>query len=212
MLTLESAELGTLKIPPSDCGACSGSVGRRSGDGLGGNETEGSQSDLLIVRKGDILDFVGGPSLVDEQSVAVILAGREVKVPRENVAGVVYATHMRFAPGNPCASRDGTGKSACGEIRRGSGWNAQLELVGIGSIQIPAQSLQSFDFALGRIQPLMKAHFARQTWPTGVSETVVAIRSHAYSPNSFEKVPLKAGRQNLQRRSAGSSQRSWSSR
>lgn len=194
VLTLESSELGTLKIPTERLrSVLLAPLDAAQATAWEEMKLKASQSDLLIVRKGENLDFVGGTiGSVDEQSVAVISRGREVKVPREKVAGVVYATHA-IAPGSPvCEAVTTRGSRLRVKSVAIQDGNAQLELVGIGSIQIPAQSLQSLDFALGRIQPLMKA-LARQTLPTGVSETVVAIRSHAYSPNSFEKVPLKLG-------------------
>jgi hypothetical protein len=194
ILTLESAELGSLKIPTERLRSLLLSpLEAAQGPAWEEMKAKVSQSDLLIVRKGENLDFVGGTiGSIDEQSVAVISRGREVKVPREKVAGVVYATHP-IVPGSPTCevvtARGSRLRAKSVVIQDG---RAQLELVGIPAIGIPAESLQSLDFALGRIQPLMKA-LSRQTLPTGVSESVVAIRSHAYSPNSFEKVPLKLG-------------------
>ena len=193
-LTLESTELGTLKIPTDRLRSLLLSpLDAPLQPAWEEMKQKVSQSDLLIVRKGENLDFVGGTiGSVDAESVAVISRGREVKVPRERVAGVVYATHKTVSGSPMCEAITAQGSRLRVKSVAIQSGKVQLELVGVPAVELPIEALQSLDFALGRIQPLMKA-LSRQTLPTGVSETVVAIRNHAYSPNSFEKVPLKLG-------------------
>lgn len=152
-----------------------------------------SQSDLLIVRKGDNLDFVGGTiGAVDETSVALIARGREVKVPREKIVGIVFATH-KLSRGNPiCQVTTGNGSSLRVKSVEVKGGQAHLALVSAVPLQVPVEVLRSFDYALGRIVPLMKS-ISRQTLPAGVSEATVAVRNHAYSSSTLQKVPLKLG-------------------
>ena len=154
-----------------------------------------SQSDLLIVRKGENLDFVGGTiGAVSEGAVTLISRGREVKVPREKIVGLVYATHKVVVGSPVCevATRNGSRlRIKGGELLEGK---AQLTLHGTPPIQmqIPLEALRSFDFGLGRIVPLMKS-MTQQKLPAGVSETTVAVRNHAYSSSSLQKIPLLLG-------------------
>lgn len=156
-------------------------------------QTKSSQSDLLIVRKGDNLDFVGGTiGSVDETAVALIARGREVKVPREKIVGIVFATH-KLTRGSPiCEASTGNGSSLRVKTLEVKDGQARLSLVSAVPLQIPVESLRSLDYALGRISPLMKS-ISRQTLPPGVSEATVAVRNHAYSSSTLHKVPLKVG-------------------
>lgn len=194
VLVMEAAELGSVKLPtdrlrslllaPLDAALLPAWDEMRQKE---------SQSDLLVVKKGENLDFVGGTiGSIDEMSVAVISRGREVKVPRDRVAGVVYATHKMVSGTAVCEVVTAQGSRLRVKSVTIEGGKVRLELAGVSSLELSAESIVSLDFALGRIQPLLKA-LSRQTLPTGVSENVVAIRNHAYSPNSFEKVPLKLG-------------------
>lgn len=195
-LTLVSAELGTLTLPtekvhsvllaPVDAAQLAAWEEMRK---------KVSQSDLLIVRKGENLDFVGGTiGSVEAGAVTLIARGREVKVPREKIVGIVYATH-KIVTGSPaCEVVTGNGSRLRVkgiEIVEGQ---ARLNLTSGIELKLPVAALRSLDFGLGRIVPLMKA-LTRQTLPPGVSETTVGVRSYALLPSTLEKVPLRLGNQ-----------------
>ena len=152
-----------------------------------------SQSDLLIIRKGENLDFVGGTiGSVDAEAVTLISRGREVKVPREKIVGVVYATH-KLSPGSPvCEVTTGNGSQLRVKTIEVLDGKARLIMANAVPLQVPAEALRSLDFGLGRIVPLMKA-ITRQTLPPSVSESTVAVRDHAYSSNTLQKVQLLVG-------------------
>ena len=193
-LTLASAELGTLTLPtekvqsvllaPVDAAQTAAWEEMRK---------KVSQSDLLIVRKGENLDFVGGTiGSVEAGAVTLLSRGREVKVPREKIVGVVYATH-KLSPGSPACevvTSNGSRLRVKGiEILEGQ---ARLDLTAGTELTFPVEALRSLDFGLGRIVPLMKT-LTRQTLPPGVSEATVAVRNHAYSPSTLQKIPLRLG-------------------
>ncbi len=195
-LTLVSAELGTLTLPtekvhsvllaPLDAAQLAAWEEMRK---------KVSQSDLLIVRKGENLDFVGGTiGSVEAGAVTLIARGREVKVPREKIVGIVYATH-KIVTGSPAcevATGNGSRLRVKGiEIQEGQ---ARLNLTSGIELKLPFAALRNLDFGLGRIVPLMKT-LTRQTLPPGISEMTVAVRNYALLPSTLQKVPLRLGNQ-----------------
>jgi len=152
-----------------------------------------SQSDLLIVRKGENLDFVGGTiGTVVGDSVTLISRGREVKVPREKIVGIVYATHKLVTGSPTCEVTTGNGSRLRVKTIEVQAGQTRLTLTNAVPLQFPMGALRSLDYALGRIVPLMKT-VSRQTLPPGVSEATVAVRSHAYSSSTLQKIPLLVG-------------------
>ncbi len=193
-LTLVSEEWGTLTFPTEQVQSVL-LTGIDAAQASAWNEMrqKASQSDLLIIRKGENLDFVGGTmGSVDNDAVAVISRGREVKVPREKIVGIVYATH-KLAPGSPmCEVSTGNGSRLRVkgiEIQEG---RARLTLTNTTALQCPVEALRSLDFGLGRIAPLLKA-LTRRKLPSGVAESTVDVRSHAYSSSTLQKLPLMLG-------------------
>ena len=196
-LKLTSSELGELSLPTEQVHSVL--LVKLDAPQVGAwNEmqSKSSQSDLLVVRKGDNLDFVGGTiGSVDETAVALIARGREVKVPRERIVGIVFSTH-KIARGNPvCEVSTGNGSTLRVKSLEVKDGQARLALVSTVPLQVPVEALRSLDYALGRIVPLMKS-ISRQTLPPGVSEATVAVRNHAYSSSTLQKVPLKLGGKN----------------
>ncbi len=193
-LTLLSAELGTLTLPTDKVhSVLLAPVDATQSAAWDEMRMKVSQSDLLIVRKGDNLDFVGGTiGSVAADAVTLISRGREVKVPREKIVGIVYATHQTVAGNSACEVVTGNGSRLRVqgiEIQKGQ---ARLDLTAGIPLEVPVESLRSLNFGLGRIVPLLKA-MTRQTLPRGVSESTVAVRSHAYSSSTLQKVRLKVG-------------------
>ena len=193
-LTLDSVELGSITLPTEMVhSVLLATVDTAQLTVWEEMRKKVSQSDLLIVRKGENLDFVGGTiGSVDAEAVTLISRGREVKVPRERIVGVVYATH-KLVPGSPAcevSTLNGSRLRVKGvDVQAGL---ARLDLIVGPQLEFPMEALQSLDFGLGRIVPLMKA-VTRQTLPPGVSEATVAVRDHAYSSSTLKKIPLKVG-------------------
>ena len=193
-LTLTSEQLGELSLPTDQVhSVLLVSLNESQSPAWEEMRKKASQSDLLVVRKGENLDFVGGTiGSVEGAAVTLISRGREVKVPREKIVGVVYATH-KLVPGSPaCEVTTGNGsrlRAKTIEIQEGQ---TQVTLTSGMPLQFPVDALKSLDFGLGRIVPLMKA-LTRQTLPPGVSEATVAVRNHAYSSSSLQKIPLLIG-------------------
>lgn len=193
-LTLESAELGTLTMPTENVfSILLAAVDSTQLAAWEEMRKKVSQSDLLVVRKGENLDFVGGTiGSIDATAVTLISRGREVKVPREKIVGVVYATHP-LVPGSPaCEVSTGNGSRLRVKGIEVQAGQARLDLTSGLPLQISVEALRTLNFGLGRIVPLMKT-VSRQTLPPGVSEATVAVRNHAYSSSTLQKIPLLLG-------------------
>ncbi len=193
-LALESAELGTLTVPIEKVlSILLAAVDSTQLIAWEEMRAKVSQSDLLVVRKGENLDFVGGTiGSIDATAVTLISRGREVKVPREKIVGVVYATH-KLVPGSPaCEVSTGNGSRLRAKGIEVQSGQAKLDLTSGIPLQFPVEALRTLDFGLGRIVPLMKT-VSRQTLPPGISEATVAVRNHAYSSSTLQKIPLRLG-------------------
>ncbi|QDU36199.1 NPCBM/NEW2 domain protein [Maioricimonas rarisocia] len=110
-----------------------------------------TQNDLLVIRKGDALDFAAG--LVGEisaESVTLLLNQREIAVPRERVFGVVYAE--RKAPTGDVLCQIRTDAADVLQVARLSVTEEGLEarLIAGVTLTIDPGHARVADFGLGR--------------------------------------------------------------
>jgi hypothetical protein len=115
--------------------------------------TRDTSNDLLVIRKGDALDFVAGVvGDVSEKEVKLLARGRDLAVPRERVFGIVYVPH---APA----------QAPLCEVALASGDHlrvSELAIAGdqlaakIGEVRVPVPlaEIASLDFTLGKIKAL----------------------------------------------------------
>ena len=114
-----------------------------------------SEQDLLIVRKGDALDFAGGVvGEIGEETITVLLGERELSVERERVFGFVFP---REAPAQDAAVCEL--KTEADDLLRLQSIEMREESL-IGTIvfgpevAISIDEVQLIDFGLGRIRYL----------------------------------------------------------
>jgi len=111
-----------------------------------------NKSDLVVVRKGDVLDQIKAViGEIKEQEVHLILGKREVDVPLEKVFGLIYAAgkqdevktlgHLRLINQDQLAAK---------KIKwTGEDWLVDLALG--GRVKIGTDQLQQIDFSQGKI-------------------------------------------------------------
>jgi hypothetical protein len=163
---------------------------RDAWDELRARET---RNDLLVVRKGNALDFVGGVAAdVTEQSVKMLVNDRDVPVPRERVFGIVYP---RPAPASERAVCELALDS--GDRLRLTGITltadeASATLVAGPLVTVPAARIRAVDFGLGRVKYLADMSETADYEPVGLitSEDVQKLRKNSNSLGG----PLKVGR------------------
>ena len=60
-------------------------------------QTRGARDDLLVIRKGDVLDYVGGTvTQITAQAITVSVRGRDLKAPTDKVFGVIFANRKKI--------------------------------------------------------------------------------------------------------------------
>ena len=161
---------------------------RESWDELRGRE---ARNDLLVVRKGNALDFVGGVvAEVSGQSVKMLVNDRDVPVPRDRVFGIVYP---RAAPAREPA--------AC-ELELDSGDRLRLTsvtltadqasatLVAGPQVMLSVERIRAVDFGLGRVKYLTDMPETVTYEPVGLvtSEDVQKLRKNMNSLGGSLKV------------------------
>lgn len=111
-----------------------------------------SRQDLLIVRKGDVLDHLDGVAgRIDEQTVQFRLDGEDVSVKRERVFGIVYARKAVEAPAAGARADLVNGDQLFVRSVVWSDDQWRLTLPGDKAVTLPADALRTIDFSLGKI-------------------------------------------------------------
>ncbi|MFG0333940.1 MAG: NPCBM/NEW2 domain-containing protein [Maioricimonas sp. JB049] len=114
-----------------------------------------TQNDLLVIRKGDALDFAAG--LVGEisaASVTLLLNQREIAVPRERVFGVVYAERTSPAGEILCQLRTDAADSLQVARLSVTDQGLQARLVAGDTLTLAPSHVRVADFGLGRARYL----------------------------------------------------------
>ncbi|MBX3442940.1 MAG: NPCBM/NEW2 domain-containing protein [Planctomyces sp.] len=115
-----------------------------------------TRNDLLIVRKGEALDFVAGViGDVTDAQVTLLVRDREVPVPRDRVYGLVFASGEAPAGGaivSEVQTTDGQRLMA----REVSLDGDVLQVRGAGELRaaIPLSQVAALDFTLGKVKSL----------------------------------------------------------
>lgn len=183
--TLASAALGSQQVPLEQVRSVRlAALDSKVRDAWSELRTREARGDLLVVRKGDTLDFVGGVvAEVADASVEVLVDNREVPVPRERVFGIVYP--------RPAPARD----AAVCELALDSGDRLRLSEIALTETElnaalvsgpratVPVGLVRSIDFGLGRVRYLADLPEAATYSPVGLigSEDVMKVRKNGNS-------------------------------
>jgi len=114
-----------------------------------------TREDLLVIRKGDVLDYVAGSvGRVTAESVTVLARGKELSAPRERIFGIIFTSQ----PVPPGARRvavrtawDDTLQAQALALDNGS---LVVTTSSLGDWTLPVDGLASIDFGGGRIRML----------------------------------------------------------
>lgn len=123
-------------------------------------ESRGARDDLLIFRKGDLLDYVAGSvSNVDEKGVTISVRGRDLTAPLERVFAVVFANRAtKEQPGL------GLVRTTSGDILKAKSLilkenNLEVSIVSGIEASIDLAKIREIDFGGGRIRFLADLPF-----------------------------------------------------
>ena len=150
-----------------------------------------AQTDLVVIRKGDALDFVVGTlSEIQAEKVEILVKSKAVVVPRDRVFGLVFGK-----------SNTALGKPVC-EVITQNGNKFRLQTVAVTGldtltgktatgidVKLPLSTLKKIDFTLGRIRYLADLPEEAEYKSEGLvrSEFVLQVRKNRTSGNT----PLK---------------------
>ncbi len=188
--TVESSELGKLELNlPSVSTVRFGALDSKVGAAWQELQSRGPDRDLLIIRKGDKLDFVQGVvSEVTDAQVKFLLGSRSVPLPRERVFGIVYAN--REVPETAAFCDVILTGDARFQVQSLVSQDGQLtgKLLGGSDFSIPWESVKTLDFSLGKIRYLADME-PRKVEYTPYFDRMFEIRRN----RNFDGNPLKLG-------------------
>lgn len=111
--------------------------------------------DLLVIRKGDVLDYQDGIiGDIDDKLVKFSLDGDEIPIKREKVFGIIYARRPP-GTGKPLCRLDlGKSDELLVESVTCDGKKAAAILMAGAKIDLNAEALRSIDYSLGKVRYL----------------------------------------------------------
>lgn len=123
-------------------------------------ESRGARDDLLVFRKGDVLDYVAGSvSNVGEKGVTISVRGRDLTAPLERVFAVVFANRSK-------KEQPGLGlvRTSSGDILKAKSLilkenNLQVSMANGIEASIDLSKIREIDFGGGRIRFLADLPF-----------------------------------------------------
>jgi hypothetical protein len=117
--------------------------------------TRDTRNDLLVIRKGEALEFVGGVvGDISEKDVKLLVRNREVAVPRTQVFGVIYVRAQAAPPPAICEVQTLRGDRLHARNLALSEDALTVSLIDEASLTIPVSDLAAIDFTLGRVKAL----------------------------------------------------------
>ncbi len=111
-----------------------------------------SADDMLVIRKGDVLDFLPGViTEYNEQEVHFLYQGNEIPVKWDKIFGMIHPRKVSVPAGVLCHVETAAGDKVAVQKVTLAGQQLKLEQGKNVSLDLPLESAQSLDFSLGRI-------------------------------------------------------------
>jgi hypothetical protein len=143
-----------------------------------------TRTDLLVARKEDALDFVGGTiGGVTLEGLTILVNNREVNLPREKVFGLVFPRTPPARDASVCELTPDTGEKMRLQSVSISDGRLTGMLVAGPEIAIELTRVRSVDFGLGRVRYLADLTETASYEPVGfvTSEDVLRLRKNSNS-------------------------------
>lgn len=154
------------------------------------------KEDLLIIRKGDVLDFISGAvGDITADEVAVLTGGRELQAPRSRLFGILFADRSRTASQTFATVTLTSGDVLVSESLQLGDAAWQIALKSGMSLAIPLGSIRKIDFGGGRIRPLADVPFdsSASTSPDPLFPVVWFVSRNSPAGFGPQGKPLKIG-------------------
>lgn len=113
------------------------------------------KSDLLVIRKEDVLDFLDGVFVeLTEKSVKFLIDGEEVSIKREKVFGLLFAPRQGASKAPVVRVELGNGDVLMAASVAGSGDGLKARLVSKVEVPVPVEHVKSIDLSQGKLRYL----------------------------------------------------------
>lgn len=150
----ETSRLGKVSLPLSSTASLRFAPGDPKVDEAWNELTARDiKTDLLVIRKDDVLDHLDGTiGVIEKDRINFVIDGEEVPVKRDKVFGLIFAGRT---PGDDKPVCELTTIGGDKLRLRGAIWKDGKfsgELLAGAAVKIPAESLRSVDFSLGKVQ------------------------------------------------------------
>ncbi|MEX0704235.1 MAG: NPCBM/NEW2 domain-containing protein [Planctomycetales bacterium] len=121
-------------------------------DELRGKETK---RDLLVVRKGEVLDHLAGVvESIDDKAVNFLFDGNKIPVGRDKVFGLVYSGREPAKAEPVCEVRLAGDDRLMVRALAWEGDSLHAELLAGGKLAVPLAAVRTLDFSLGKVRYL----------------------------------------------------------
>ncbi|WP_437192190.1 NPCBM/NEW2 domain-containing protein [Planctomicrobium sp. SH527] len=200
--TLESPAFGTMTMPLRQLGdILLGTLDAKVTGSWQDLRTRNSRDDLLVIRKGEVLDYVGGSiAKVSADSVTMLVRGRELSAPRDRVFGVVLATPAAVPAARRIAIRTISGDLIQAASLQLDGDVLKVKSASLGDVNVPVNRISNLDFGGGRIRFLTDLAFdASESKSPGPGDPVVWFVSKNSPAGSGGKSVLRIGQNEFKR-------------
>lgn len=149
-----------------------------------------SKTDLLVLKKDDVLDFLGGVTGDVDEKISFLLDGDEVPVAREKVYGIVF---RRKPPrlGKPACFLTLSGGDALQAYKLSwNGQSFQARLGGAAEVSLGPRDVAAVDYSAGKVRYLSQLEPRDVKWVPFFD----AISYHEFRRDrSFDGGPLTLG-------------------
>ncbi len=200
--TLETPAFGTMTAPLRQIGdILLGTLDAKVTGSWQDLRTRNSRDDLLVVRKGDVLDYVGGSiAKISAESVTMLVRGRELSAPRDRVFGVILATPAAAPAARRVAIRTIAGDLIQAASLQLDGEVLKVKSASLGDVNVPVNRISNIDFGGGRIRFLTDLAFdASESKSPGPGDPVVWFVSKNSPAGSGGKSVLRIGQSEFKR-------------
>lgn len=113
-----------------------------------------SKRDVLVIRKGDVIDHLTGVIGDVGTKVNFLLDGEDVPVSREKVFGLIYARRTTTAPKPKCQVYSAQGDVLPVSRLSWDGKSLEGRLLSGTEVKIPIEKVQTLDYSLGKLRYL----------------------------------------------------------
>lgn len=160
-------------------------------------QTRNARDDLLVIRKGDVLDYVAGSvGKVTPEGVTILVKDRELTAPPDRVFGIVYAARSAPPPARRVAVRTADGDELQAESIALEKDRLQLTTASLGAVSLPVDRVRTLDYGGGRIRYLADLPFDESASKSPSAEfPVVWFVSRDAPAGTGGKAPLVIGTQ-----------------